>query len=536
MPCCKIFLSIALCALSLVGCGQGLRQKSSEQKASEQTFSNDAFKQKLKAPTQRTLSNHTPTKHQATTSLSDQLVSLTILETTPLRDVFIALADQADLNLALPGKGLSKGVTYKAFKTPLKTAIQHLCRLGGLRYDLDHQTLFIAEDRPFLKTYNVQFLTGSRTTENKLAVTTTMNQRDPRAASGNSQTTISSVSALNFWQELEKNVSTLLPLSHKANTTTPSKTTKTKEGPHFVLHKQAGLLSIYGRQQQHNMIQSYLQRLQKLVSAQVLIEAKIIEVLLKEEFNTGINWSFLNNLLSAKGHFGNLPLASTNPGMPNPAPLNGALLNIHSSQLSAALSLMESFGTVRTIANPRLTVLNNQSAVFKVAQNEVFFTLSTEHVFTTQNRPHFETISSQVQTIPIGLVVTVQPSIDLAQENVTLFIKPAISRVVETREDPAVSIKSNNSVKSEIPVVQVREMDSIIKVRPGHTVVMGGLIEKITRDASRGLPGVHTTWLGRLLGSQSHQSTLSELVIFLTVHLPVTQQIQPRDRLLHTTL
>ena len=212
---------------------------------------------------------------------------------------------------------------------------------------MDHQTLFIAEDRPFLKTYNVQFLAGSRTTENKLAVTTTMNQRDPRAASGNSQTTISSVSALNFWQELEKNVSTLLSLSHKANATTPSKTRQTKEGPHFVLHKQAGLLSIYGHQQQHNMIQSYLQRLQKLVGAQVLIEAKIIEVLLKEEFNTGINWSFLNHLLSAKGHFGNLSLASTNPVVLNPAPLNGALLNIHSSQLSAALSLMESFGTVR---------------------------------------------------------------------------------------------------------------------------------------------------------------------------------------------
>jgi general secretion pathway protein D len=180
---------------------------------------------------------------------------------------------------------------------------------------------------------------------------------------------------------------------------------------------------------------------------------------------------------------------------------------------------METFGTVNAISNPKLTVMNNQPALFKVAQNEVFFTLSLERILSDKNRPDIETTTSRMQTVPIGLIMSVQPSINRATGKVTLLIRPTISRVVEKRKDPAVSIQSQERVSSEVPVVQVREFESVVEVDPGQVLVLGGLIEKTSQSTAYGPGGLRETWLGRLLGGKQEQTVLSELVIFLTVRL-----------------
>jgi len=493
-------------------------------------LSEQAFKEQFTPETEKTM--RTPKKSDALTDTSPfmQPLSIHLSSAIPLNQALSALAENTGVNIALPETGLSEGVTYTAHNQAFMDIIKTICRLKKLRYELNHGTLFIDRDVPYLKTYDIQFLKGSRKTENTMSVSTDLEHQNSKMNAGNSKTTISSVSSLDFWGELEKSIQMMLNFSHQQHhfdqTTSEKKYSKSEKKPHFAIHQQAGLLSVYGNQTQHNLIHQYLERLKNLVNSQVLIEAKIVEVLLKDEFNTGINWDYFSQKLDFSGRFRPQKAAAGAAGH--------SILNIKSNKMHTALSLMETFGTVRTIANPRLTVLNNQSSALKVAHNEVFFTLMTEHVFEGNNRPHFEMVSSQIKTVPVGLVMTVQPSINPETEEVTLFIRPAISRVVETRNDPAVDLKSNGRVQSQIPVVQVREMDSMVKVKPGQVVIMGGLIEKTTDNQSKGLPGLRKT-LGNALGQTSHKSDLSELVIFITVHLS-QGGLKKRDSFLYEKL
>jgi type II secretory pathway component GspD/PulD (secretin) len=454
-------------------------------------------------------------------SVGNTPLSVTLSPNTPLRDVLWTLGEQAEMNIVLDPKiGSLKGVNYKASGQPFFQIIDHICRISNLRYDIEGNSVYIAPDGPYLKTYDIQFLIGSRKTENSMSVSTEMNTKDGRGGLGNSNTTISSTSSVNFWEELKQNIKTILTLSRN-----PESGGKGKLKEHFAIHQQAGLLSIYGTQNQHRLVTSYLKRVKKLIHSQVLIEAKIVEVALKDQYETGINWAFVNKRLQSFG----LPTSLNGDSSETP----GAILNIHNGQLDFAMRLMERFGTARTIANPRLTVLNNQSAIFKVAKNEVFFTLQTEHTFTSNNQPYYETYTSQIQTVPVGLVMTVQPSIDPETNQVTLFVKPSISRADTYKDDPAVAIKSGGKVPSKVPVVQVREMDSMVKVKPGQVVIMGGLIEKSAQNDSSTLPGLSGTLLGRALGNKSDRSQLCELVIFLTVHLVDDAELSKHEKFLY---
>lgn len=95
---------------------------------------------------------------------------------TPLDSVLMTLADQANVNIALdPALGSPRGIVYKGNQQPFIEAVEHICQLGHLRYEVRNDTLFIGKDVPYLHTYDIQFLVGSRKTENNFSVTTDLN-------------------------------------------------------------------------------------------------------------------------------------------------------------------------------------------------------------------------------------------------------------------------------------------------------------------------------------------------------------------------
>jgi general secretion pathway protein D len=201
---------------------------------------------------------------------------------------------------------------------------------------------------------------------------------------------------------------------------------------------------------------------------------------------------------------------------------------LKTSGFKALLGALGEFGHVRTLSNPRLTVLNNQPALMKVVKGEVFFRLEVDRILSSNAKPDLETTTSHMQTIPIGLMMVVQPSVDQSTGEVLLSLRPTVSRVVELRDDPAVSLRSENKVQSKIPVVQTRELDSVLRVRPQETVLMGGLMETTQENSRRGLgPLQQLPVVGNLFGSQEESSCLCELVILLRVW--VDQGAAPAD-------
>jgi type II secretory pathway component GspD/PulD (secretin) len=489
-------------------------------------------------------------------------------EEVTMADAFKTLTSKRPFNFSLNAQSKEKkGGIYQARQKPLIEIIEDLCNLTHSRYYLKQGTLMIEEDLPYLEVHSVSFLSGARKTQNQLNITTNLlSSPEGKGGDNSSNTRLSGEATADFWGELQQNLELILnppeiqvPLIQEAFSSKKPPLLDLllpEEDPHelpqrslqllgspegsisqkascksdtpgvpllqknflsqrtapYAFHKQAGLLSVYGTQKQQKLVENYLKRLQQLVHTQVTIEAKIFEVLLNDTFKTGIDWHSLGRHLGID--------------------FRGALLEdpgnftwkIQTPQFSSCLSWMERFGTVRTLSNPRITVLNNQPAVIKVAKNEVFFRLEIDRVISSDNKPDLETTVSQMQTVPIGLMMMVQPSINLETEEITLTLRPSLSRVVEMRDDPAVAIRSDNKIRSQIPIVQTREIDSVIQLKSGETVVLGGLIEENRTEEQSGLPGNSINpFLDHFLSQKTKSTALTELVIFLKASLKVPE-------------
>ncbi|MBF0375846.1 MAG: type II and III secretion system protein, partial [Alphaproteobacteria bacterium] len=298
----------------------------------------------------------------------------------------------------------------------------------------------------------------------------------------------------------------------------------------FSSNQQAGLVSVYGTAKQHKLVKEYLDQILQMVSAQVLIEAKVVEVTLTDQFRSGIDWTAVTNFAGSKFTLG-LPLPSV--------ALDGAALPAFSlgrvdktGVEQSLLELVKTFGTVRTLSSPRLTVTNNQTAVLKVARNVVYFEINVTPGTTTSTGTTPATYSSEMRTVPEGVILTVQPSINLKREEVTLGLRPTITRVVGFKDDPAVRL-AGSTEPSPVPEVEVREMDSVVTMGSGEVVVMGGLMQERSTAESTGIPGVmDVPLIGLLAKRQSDMTELVELVVIIkaTILKNARDSIAPQDR------
>jgi general secretion pathway protein D len=164
--------------------------------------------------------------------------------------------------------------------------------------------------------------------------------------------------------------------------------------------------------------------------------------------------------------------------------------------------------------------MNNQTALLKVARNQVYFQLRYDRQFNvTVNRENVN-ISSDIHTVPIGLVISVQPSIDTETGQVLLYLRPTITRFSQTVADPAVDIAraqttTNTNIQTQpslIPVVEVQEFETVMRLRDGETGLLGGLMEIRTSGDNTGLPGLEKV---RLFESTSNAHEIIELVFIV---------------------
>ncbi|MEI8295498.1 MAG: hypothetical protein WCG04_03120 [Alphaproteobacteria bacterium] len=199
-------------------------------------------------------------------------------------------------------------------------------------------------------------------------------------------------------------------------------------------------------------------------------------------------------------------------------------LGFRGAGFSAILRAIEEFGSSQTLSSPRLTVMNNQTAILKVAQNQVYFRLRYDKQISLNANRENISVSSDIQTVPIGLVMSVQPSIDEETGEIILSLRPTISRLTQSVRDPAVDIAMATAnadnlahIKpSLIPVVEVREIDSVLRLKNGEIAVLGGLMEmRTTRERSQ-LPLLgDIAILGDVFAADAQAQQVIELVILI---------------------
>lgn len=373
------------------------------------------------------------------------------------------------------------------------------------------------------------------------------------SGNNNSTTAVLNRSDNNFWASLERNIRDLLresnlndavndplraaqqsgagqagapagqaqlPMSGAPEFTNPAlRTAAAREGTSVVVNVEAGLIAVRATGRQHKRIQEFMNLVMSSAKRQVLVEATIMEVTLSDQYQQGINWSRLNNGLGvSQGQVGSATLPSgvvpgTSPGV---FLLN--YLNPTSSigNLSATVQLLESFGKVKVLSSPKISVMNNQTALLKVVDNNVFFTIKVTPALqgVNGNVTSPATYESQLETVPVGFVMSVTPQISDTDE-VTLNVRPTITRIVGYVQDPNPALAANNVV-SQVPVIQARELESVLKLNSGQIAVMGGLMQDSVNNAKDGIPGLSSLpVIGNFFSYRNEKSSKTELVIFM---------------------
>jgi general secretion pathway protein D len=179
-----------------------------------------------------------------------------------------------------------------------------------------------------------------------------------------------------------------------------------------------------------------------------------------------------------------------------------------------ALSLLQSFGNVKVLSSPKISVMNNQTAVLKVVDNRIYFTIGVQVTPGTDTTAPLVTYTSTPNTVPVGFVMSVTPQIKKTGA-VTMNVRPTISRIIGFVNDPNPAL-AQNGVTSRIPEIQTREIESILKVASGDIAVMGGLMQESVSDNTDAVPGpASLPFVGGLFKYRNDSATKSELVIFL---------------------
>lgn len=518
-------------------------------------------------------------------AVKPQTYSVVVSE-VPVKDLLVALARDTKQNIDVH-PGISGLVSLNAVNETLPAILERVSKQSNMRYRLEGNTIVVSPDTPYVKTYRVNYVNMARDMSSTIGVSgelTVVGGASGGAGgagggagggTSGSSTVVRTVSKNDFWDQLRDNIRSIL------NSTRLQSLTAEAKGERLALIKQeqemrvkqmeaasragqgasslassvvstsggaqqqasllpddvvvnaiSGTVTVNATEKQHQLIQQHLDSIINAMQRQVLIEATIVEVLLSEKYQGGVDWS---RLPVSPGSGPTLQQNLTNPGFGTG--LSGSAANFFQfgyvnptstvGNISAMVTLLQEFGNTRVLSSPKLMALNNQTALLKVVDNVVYFEVSSS---TTQSQTTaLQTFTTTAKTVAVGVVMSVTPQIN-DDGRVSLTVRPTVTRLNPDQpfvNDPNPSLANPcgpvptgtcniPAINNPVPQVQVREMESVLQVGSGQTVVLGGLMQDATQRARKQIPGAdELSVAGELLRFRAESAIKSELMIFL---------------------
>ncbi len=445
-----------------------------------------------------------------------------VVNQVPIRELLFSMARDADLNLDIDSD-ISGKITMNAIDQTLPKILDRIESQSGIIYFLEGDILKVKADKPYLHVYNINYLNISRTSTGKVSVSTEIGATSSGIKAGGSggssggkgggknkaNSDIKNESINEFWTTMTLNIGGILEQEIKA-----SSSKRMNTGNNIIVNRESGIIAVRATAKQHQSIKKFIDQVVGSAQRQVLIEVTIAEVQLSDNYQAGIDWSVVSETSGSVltkggiqdvigGSLGAAPVFQ----LATSGKINGNPLNI-------TLKALETFGDVKVLSSPKVMALNNQTAILKVVDNEVYFTTDVELDSGSVNQNSQLAVDTTVNTVPVGIVMSVTPYID-EDETVTLNIRPTISRIIRFVNDPNPLLAQENVV-SQIPVLQVREIETMLKVNDGDTAVIGGLMQDQINKENRGVPILSSIpLLGALFSYTEEKFIKSELVIFI---------------------
>jgi len=495
-----------------------------------------------------------------------------VVTNVPAQEILFALARDAKINLDIQS-GIQGTVTVNAINQTLPQILTRIARQIDMRYELNNGTLTVMPDTPYLHSYKIDYVNMARDSDGTMSNATQVGSSSSGSATGasssgsnNSSLTIKNTSKNHFWETLIQNIKDILhetdkilpegssetsvqqvraasstgtgvqpasgtkksppkggienspnPVSVEEGGMTVTKRSTFREAAAVIANPENGIITVRATGKQHEKIQEFIDHVMTSAQRQVLIEATIVQVNLSDQYQQGINWSRL--LAGAKGFaLSQAGTAGFQAGATGLASTAGALavsyINPTSKfgNIAASVQLLEKFGNVKVLSSPTLSVMNNQTAMLRVVNNNVYFIVnSTTSPCSPAPCTPIVAYTTTVNTVPIGFTMSVTPQIN-DNDTVLLNIRPSITRLLTPASDPTPGLAFPNS----IPQTSTREMESILKIQNNQIAVLGGLMEdQIDKNTNEVPLLARIPLLGNLFQNRNDTTTKTELVIFL---------------------
>jgi MSHA type pilus biogenesis protein MshL len=492
-----------------------------------------------------------------------------VVNEVPVKELLLALSRDTKQNIDIH-PGIGGLVSLNAINETLPAILERISKQVNLRYRIEGNTILVSPDSAYMKTYRIPYVNMSRETTSSIGVSgeiaaagTSSGANQGGSSTAGSSTVVRTTSKNDFWTVLTENIRAILSSTRQQSQTQEDRATRAEaqrasreerlqqaevvaragqgattlfsaafgagaaggaqqaaDGKDDVIVNAAsGTISVLGNERQHQLIQQHIDSITNAVQRQVLIEATIVEVTLSNAYQGGIDWSrlairggitltqrllggFGTGLAQAGANFFQLGYANPNSSVGN---------------INASVKLLQEFGNTRVLSSPKLMALNNQTALLKVVDNVVYFEIQAQTTTSTTG-PAVTTFNTTPKIVAVGVVMGVTPQIS-DDGRVSLNVRPTISRILRFRNDPNPSLcdaNRLNCVVSPVPEVQVREMESVLQVGSGQTVILGGLMQDDVRFNREQVPGADQIGsAGDLLRFRNENATKTELVIFL---------------------
>ncbi|MBI2994654.1 MAG: pilus (MSHA type) biogenesis protein MshL [Gammaproteobacteria bacterium] len=448
-----------------------------------------------------------------------------VVHEVPVNEILFALARDAKINVDIDPR-VAGVVTLNAVDQNLTQLLERISRQVPIRYEMSDGNLFIMPDEPYFQTYKINYVNMARDSEIKVKIDTQVSSAGggggaPAGAGGgsSSSTEVASVSNNRFWNSLVANVQAILSQEEGGAAGGGAAGAGGGELPvteNVIPHAESGLLTVKATASQHKMIQELIDNTIAAAHRQVLIQATIVEVNLNKDYQAGIDWSFLSEQGKAGFNFTSLATSAAAGIVPLGTPLSFVLSyvdpNTGRDRINATVRLLEQFGNVNVLSSPQIMALNNQTAVLKVVDNEVYFSVNVESE-TTQTGIVAKTIETEIHTVPVGIVLSVTPQVN-ENDSIILQVRPTVSRVREFVNDPNPEL--DEDTPNPVPVIQTREMESVLRMNNGQIAVLGGLMEDRESYTDTSVPGLsRLPVVGDAFKTRVRDHAKSELVVFL---------------------
>lgn len=299
-----------------------------------------------------------------------------------------------------------------------------------------------------------------------------------------------------FWQDLEQAVKAFLP----------------PDGERMVIiSPQAGLVTVRAMPAELHAIRRFLGQTEQHLQRQVVLEARIIEVTLNDEYQQGINWQ--NALGSVRSTELGFSTSAGQMGNVISSQLGGVTaLSFTNADFSGVINLLQTQGNAQVLSSPRVAAMNNQKAVIKVGQDEFFVTDITNNTTISGSGATTSAPNISLQPFFSGIALDVTPQID-QNGTVILHINPS---VIETAEQTKRIVLNDEVISLPLAQSNIRQSDTLIRARSGEIVVIGGLMQTVKSDSVSRTPVLGAIpGLGQLFTNKKQIEQKKELVILL---------------------